>query len=314
VVSGHRKKRPWRTGRCPFCPRQSGIRNQEVFALPNKFPALTIDAPIVSEKSPYRKSRAQGVCEVIVESRRHEGDFHNFTLEGVSRYIQFLGQRSVELGSMPFIRQVMPFKNKGTTIGVSMTHPHSQIYATPFVPPRIRKEITAARRYEARRRQNLFDAILEREIKDQIRVVYRNQRFVLFVPTFAMWPYEMHVYGSRPVRGLGELDSEGALMLADTIRVATATYERHFGRDYAYMMIFHQAPSRGEVPSYRLHVEFYCPQMARGRMKYAAGIEWGAGTFTYDGSPEERASELRATAAKAVKDIKHLGRPEGRSK
>jgi UDPglucose--hexose-1-phosphate uridylyltransferase len=212
---------------------------------------------------------------------------------------------------MPFVKQVVPFKNKGTAIGVSMVHPHSQIYATPFVPPRIRREITAARRYEARYGQNLFEAILEREVKDQVRVIYQNRWFVLFVPSFAMWPYEMHIYSSRPVRGLGELDPKGALMLADTIRTATATYEKCLGRDYAYMMIFHQAPSRGEVPAYRLHVEFYCPQMAKGRMKYAAGIEWGAGTFTYDGTPEERASELKQAAVIAVRDTKHLGQSEG---
>jgi UDPglucose--hexose-1-phosphate uridylyltransferase len=279
--------------------------------LPNKFPALSIDAPDVSEEPPYRKSRARGLCEVIVESREHRGDFHNFPLERVSRYVQLLGERSVELGSTPFVQQVIPFKNKGTAIGVSMTHPHSQIYATPFVPPRIRREITAARRYEARYGRNLFEAILEREVKDQVRVVYRNQWFVLFVPSFAMWPYEMHAYGSRPVQGLGELDSEGALMLADTIRIATATYEKCLGRDYAYMMIFHQTPSKGEVPSYRLHVEFYCPQMAKGRVKYAAGIEWGAGTFTYDGTPEERARELKQAAVMAVRDTKHLGQSEG---
>ena len=279
--------------------------------MPNKFPALSIDAPIVNGKPPYRKSRAQGLCEVIVESREHKGDFHNFPLERVSRYIQLLGERSAELGSMPFVKQVVPFKNKGTAIGVSMIHPHSQIYATPFVPPRIRREITAARRYEARHGQNLFEAILEREVKDQVRVVYRNQWFVLLVPAFAMWPYEMHVYSPRPIRGLSELDSKGALMLADTIRTATATYEKCLGRDYAYMMIFHQAPSKEEVPVYRLHVEFYCPQMAKGRMKYAAGIEWGAGTFTYDGAPEERARELKQAAVKAMRDIEYLGHSEG---
>lgn len=279
--------------------------------MPNKFPALSIDAPIVSGKPPYRKSRAQGLCEVIVESREHRGDFHNFPLERVSRYIQLLGERSVELGSMPFVKQVTPFKNKGTAIGVSMIHPHSQIYATPFVPPRIRREITAARKYEARHGQNLFEATLEREVKDRVRVVYRNQWFVLLVPAFAMWPYEMHVYSSRLVRGLSELDSKGALMLADTIRTATATYEKCLGRDYAYMMIFHQAPSKEEVLEYRLHVEFYCPQMTKGRMKYAAGIEWGAGTFTYDGAPEERARELKQAAVKAVRDIECLGHSEG---
>jgi UDPglucose--hexose-1-phosphate uridylyltransferase len=309
AISSTRKVRPWQTGDCPFCPgRPETLGNWQVLALPNKFPAFSVDAPPVQGEAPYRRSRAKGVCEVIVESREHSGDFHNFPLERVSRYVQLLGERSDELGSRPFIKQVLPFKNKGTAIGVSMTHPHSQIYALPFVPPRIRREIASARRYEARHGRNLFETIYRREAEEGTRMVYRNKRFSLFVPFFAMWPYEMHVYGSNQVRRLGELDSEGALMLADAIRVATATYEKRLGRDYAYMMIFHQAPSRREYPEYRLHVEFYCPQMEKGRTKYAAGIEWGAGTFTYDGMPEERAKELKDSSRDATRGIRHLGR------
>jgi len=314
VISSGRKGRPWRSGDCPFCPGRAETRGDwQVLALPNKFPAFSADAPGVQGRGPYAKSRAQGVCEVIVESREHAGDFHNFPLERVSRYVELLGERSAELGSKPFVRQVVPFKNKGSAIGVSMTHPHSQVYALPFVPPRVGSEIASARKYEARRGRNLFEAIHKRELEDKTRMVYRNERYSLFVPFFAMWPYEMHVYGLRPIRQLADLDREGTLMLADVIRVGTATYEKLLGPDYAYMMIFHQAPSKGGYPGYRLHVEFYTPQMGKGRTKYAAGIEWGAGTFTYDGVIEERAADLQRASADAVQGMKHLGRscPEG---
>jgi len=279
-----------------------------VLALPNRFPAFSVDAPGVQGAGLYRKSRAKGICEVIVESREHAGDFHNFPLERVSRYVELLRERSVELGSKPFVKQVMPFKNKGTAIGVSMTHPHSQVYALPFVPPRIEREIASARRYEVRHGQNLFETIHKHELEEKTRMVYRNEAFSLFVPFFAMWPYEMHAHGTTPVRGLADLDEEGVPMLADVIRVATATYEKLLGPDYAYMMIFHQAPSKRPYPGYRLHVEFYSPQMGRGRTKYAAGIEWGAGTFTYDGAIEERAAELREASMGATKGMRHLGR------
>ena len=276
--------------------------------MPNRFPAFSADAPEVQGRGLYAKSRAQGICEVIVESREHTGDFHNFPLERVSRYIGLLGERSAELGSKPFVKQVVPFKNKGTAVGVSMTHPHSQVYALPFVPRRVEREIASARKYQARHGRNLFEAIHERELRDKTRMVYRNAGFSLFAPFFAMWPYEMHVYSSKPIRGLADLDKESALMLADIIRVGTATYEKLLGPDYAYMMIFHQAPSKGAYSGYRLHVEFYSPQMGRGRTKYAAGIEWGAGTFTYDGVIEERAADLREASAEVIQGMKHLGR------
>jgi UDPglucose--hexose-1-phosphate uridylyltransferase len=105
-----------------------------------------------------------------------------------------------------------------------------------------------------------------------------------------------------------DLDERNRVMLADAIRATTATYEEQFGKDCAYSMVFHQAPSKGDYQDYRLHLEFYTPHITRDRIKYAAGIEWGAGTFTYDGIPEERASALREAAGKALSKIECLGK------
>jgi len=145
------------------------------------------------------------------------------------------------------------------------------------------------------------------EIEEKSRPIYGNERFTLVLPFFAMWPLEMHIYGSIPAKMLNELNEQLRLMLADAIRAATAIYEECLGEDYAYMIIFHQAPSKGEYPEYRLHVEFYSPQLSKEKVKYAAGIEWGAGTFTYDGVPEERAAQLREAGATALTNIEHLG-------
>ena len=103
-----------------------------------------------------------------------------------------------------------------------------------------------------------------------------------------------------------DLDERSRLMLADAIRATTATHEEQFGKDYAYIMVFHQAPSKGEYQDYRLHVEFYTPHITRDRI-YAAGIELGAGTLTYEGVPEERASVLREAAGKALNRIECIG-------
>jgi UDPglucose--hexose-1-phosphate uridylyltransferase len=228
-------------------------------------------------------------------------------LSQVSDFIRLLADRTKELASLRYVKHIMPFKNKGALIGVSLTHPHSQLYALPFVPPRISREIASVRRFTAKHHRNLFDAILESEIEDRSRLIYSNERFTVVLPFFGMWPFETHIYTSTPLRSLVDLDERSQLMLADAIRATTATYEEQFGRDCAYIMVFHQAPSKGDYRDYRLHVEFYTPHITRDRIKYAAGIEWGAGTFTYDGVPEERASVLRKGAQKALGKIESMG-------
>jgi UDPglucose--hexose-1-phosphate uridylyltransferase len=308
IVSGGREERPWREEYCPFCPGGPETQGDwKVLSIPNRFPALSPDAPQVFETSDYTKSRALGRCEVIVETREHKGDFHNMPLSQVSDFVHLLANRTKELASLRFVKHVMPFKNKGALIGVSLTHPHSQLYALPFIPPRISREIASVRRFTAKHHRDLFDAILESEIEGGSRLIYSNERFTVVLPFFGMWPFETHVYTPMPLRSLVDLDEQSELMLADAIRATTATYEEQFGEDCAYIMVFHQAPAKRDYPDYRLHVEFYTPHITRDRIKYAAGIEWGAGTFTYDGVPEERASVLRNGARKALAKIESLG-------
>ncbi len=312
VVAGRREERPWRSGECPFCPGKEETKGSwKVLALSNKFPAFSPKAPEVVGEGLFKKAKAIGECEVIIEAPQHEGDFPDFPLEQVALYVRLLAERTRVLSSKPYVRCVVPFKNKGTLIGVSLTHPHSQIYALPFIPPRIMREIKSAEEFRRSRGGNLFEEILREELEDGSRIIYENDLFTLFMPFFAMWPYEMHVYPKSKIRSLADLSLAGQEMLADTIRIAVKTYENLFGRDCAYMMIFHQAPTYGDYPDYRLHLEFYTPHFTSDRIKYAAGIEWGAWIFTYDGVPEERAAELREAAKKAVRQLDHLGEVYG---
>ncbi|MEM2189157.1 MAG: galactose-1-phosphate uridylyltransferase [Nitrososphaerota archaeon] len=312
IVAGRRIKRPWRSGKCPFCPGgEETAGSWRVLALPNRYPALSPNAPEVIGDDLFGKARALGECEVIIESPQHEGDFPDFPLDQVALYIELLAERTRILGSKPYIKCVVPFKNKGALIGVSLTHPHSQIYALPFIPPRIARELESTEDYGRRYGRSIFDDILARELEEGSRAIYENDSFIIFMPFFVMWPYELHVYPKINVTSLPELGRGDQEMLADAVRVAVGTYEELFGKDCAYMMIFHQAPTSGKYPDYRLHLEFYTPHFTSDRIKYAAGIEWGAWVFTYDGVPEERAEEVRAAARKALGKIDHLGRALG---
>ncbi|MCD6488743.1 MAG: galactose-1-phosphate uridylyltransferase [Desulfurococcales archaeon] len=320
IVAGHRKKRPWRPGErkgekpfCPFCPGAPETKDLgawDVIVLPNRYPALSPEAPMVSSRDGlYRVMRALGVCEVVVETPDHEGDLCDLGLEHMKRVVKVFAKEYGRLGKLDYVKYVAEFRNKGKEIGVSLTHPHSQIYALPFIPPRIMAELESFKEYYRRENKCLLCEIIERERGERTRLIYENKFFTVLLPYFAMWPYEIHVYPRRHIQALTDLSDEEALYLADALRVVTATYNNLFDRDLPYIMAIHQKPVDGRDYSfYHMHIEFYQPYRERDKLKYAAGIEWGYWTFTYDGVPEEKAMELRKACSKALEKLdKYLG-------
>ncbi|MEM4811043.1 MAG: galactose-1-phosphate uridylyltransferase, partial [Thermofilum sp.] len=189
---------------------------------------------------------------------------------------------------------------------VSLTHPHSQVYILPFVPPRVEREHRMMSEHRSRYGGCLLCEILKQEEEEGSRLLYLNVEFTAFLPFFAMWPYEAHVYSRRHVERLDELDRASLEQLADALRVIVAAYNELFGFSLPYMMVFHQKPCRG-YEGFHLHVEFYPVHRARDKLKYPAGIEWGAWVFTYDAVPEEKAAELRAAVKKAVEKLGRRG-------
>lgn len=311
IVAGHRKKRPWRpeeSGKafCPFCPGAPETEkfgdNWDVIVLPNRFPALTPNAPepVVKESTFFKASRAIGVCEVVVETPSHEGDLCDLSLEHVVRVVDAYTREYWRLGKLDFISYVAVFRNKGKEIGVSLTHPHSQIYALPFIPPRIKRELEMFRKHYNATGNCLLEEIINAELKEGKRIIYENDDVLVLLPYYAMWPYEIHVYFKRHVQSLIDLGKEEKRSLADALRVVTGTYNSLFDRDLPYIMAFHQAPVDGDDYNYyHFHIEFYQPYRERDKLKYAAGIEWGYWTFTFDGVPESKAEELRRACRKA---------------
>jgi len=316
IVAGHRGKRPWRPEEkkkiCPFCPGAPETKDKgkwKVLVLPNKFPALKPNPPIPTpSRGLYKTSEAKGFCEVIVETPNHEGDLCDLSLNHMKEVVEMYVNEYKRLGEYEFIKYVMIFRNKGKEIGVSLTHPHSQIYALPFIPPRPLKELEASKDYFNATGKCLLCSILKEELDEGERLIYENHEFIAFLPFYAMWPYEVHVVSKRHVESLLKLEDKEKLALADVLRIITATYNALFDFDMPYIMVIHQAPTDGEDYSfYHMHIEFYPPYRERDKLKYAAGIEWGAGTFTYDGIPEEKAKELRRACSKVLKSKDHLG-------
>lgn len=309
VVSSRRAVRPWRRGECPFCPGapETGY-GWDVLVLDNRYPALRPDArPSRESRGVYIVRPGYGFCKVVVETPEHEGDLDTVPFANLAKYIAALAEVTRGYCGEQGIEYVLPFRNKGKVIGVSLTHPHSQVYILPFVPPRVRRELECSERFYRENNACLFCRVLEQEREEGGRLLYENPGFAAFLPFFAMWPYEVHVYPKRHFQRLTDLSEDEVRELADALRVVVAGYNSLFGFSLPYMMIFHQAPCRGDYAYYHFHVEFYPVHRAPDKLKYAAGIEWGGWVFTYDALPEEKAAELREAFARGLSVLRERG-------
>jgi UDPglucose--hexose-1-phosphate uridylyltransferase len=219
-------------------------------------------------------------------------------VERVSLLIDVWADRYKALGSRPDVDYVFIFENKGEEIGVTLHHPHGQIYALPFVPPFASAELRAAGEHRKATGRCLHCDELESEV-DGPRLLFADDSIAAFVPNAARWPYEVHLYPRRHVSSIADLEeAERRDLAAALLRVAGA-YDKHFGFSTPYVMAMHQAPTDGKAwPEAHLHIEFYPPHRRPDRLKHLAGVELGAGTFVNDTKPEETAAQLRGAARK----------------
>ncbi|MDA8186979.1 MAG: galactose-1-phosphate uridylyltransferase [Dehalococcoidales bacterium] len=288
---------------CPLCPTIPGVAPTEVpsadceiAVFENKFPSMRAvpPIPVVEGTDVYRVKPAQGLCEVVLYSARHEGSLTDLSVAQITRLIYVWADRYEELGSLDFVDYVFIFENKGEVIGVTVPHPHGQIYAFPFIPPRIQRELEAGRRYVERTGRCLFCDIVREEMADGRRLVAHSESFVAFVPFSAHYPYELHVYARDHKLSLNDFDSRQRIDLARILKVVLTKFDNLWGFPFPYVMVMHQKPTDGgSHDSYHFHIEFYPPHRARDKLKYPAGTEVGGGVFVNDTLPEEKAEELR---------------------
>ena len=204
---------------------------------------------------------------------------------------------------MPGIRYVLIFENKGAVIGVTMPHPHGQIYALPLIPPRLEKELAAARAHQRAHKRCLYCDILKKERRAGLRIVAENYTFTAFIPFYARWPYEVHIFSRRHVGALDQFRPREERGLAEILKWITLKYDNLFQMSFPYMMLLHQAPAKGKFPYFHFHIEFYPPHRSKDKLKYLASVETGAGTFLNDSLAEEKAAELRELPPRTAKDL-----------
>jgi UDPglucose--hexose-1-phosphate uridylyltransferase len=289
---------------CPLCPTRPGgfptevpASDYEIVAFENKFPAFrpAPPAPAVagSDLMPVRPS--QGICEVVLYSPQHTTRLADLGLNHMRQLVEVWVDRYTELGALPYVDYVFIFENRGEAVGVTLTHPHGQIYAFPFIPPVPAQELDVSGRYWQRTgRCVVCDALAEERAGGQ-RTVAENDAFWAGVPFYARYPHEVHIVARQHVEALTGFSDGARWELAAILRTVMQKYDGLYNLPLPYMMVMHQAPTDGqEHPGSHFHIEFYPLQRTATKLKFRAGCESGAGTFLADALPEDWAADLRA--------------------
>ena len=295
---------------CPLCPTEQGgfptevpRESYDIVVFENKFPSYVPDAPEPDEPGTALTPTAsgRGVAEVVVYSDEHEETLAGLPERRIRNLVEVWADRYDELGGLGYVDYVFIFENKGEAIGVTLHHPHGQIYGYPFVPPRPKKELEAARAHRREHGACLHCALLAEEHADGRRILHKGEHFTAFVPFYAHYPYEAHVYARRCVSSIAQLDEDERRDLARTLKRLLTGYDALWGFSLPYMMVMHQAPTDGEDHEgvAHFHVEFYPPNRTAEKLKYLAGSETGAGAFIVDALPEDTAAELREAIERA---------------
>lgn len=302
IISDARQDRPvLPEDSCPLCPGVLEVPQEDYYivSFENRFPSLEREpeTPNVEGDSFYKVRKNRGVCEVLLYSSDHDASPADLSLERFEDLIRVWRDRFEKLSEEDFIDYVYIFENRGREIGVSLDHPHGQIYAFPFIPPLARRSIKSAESHYKKKEECIFCRVLTKEREFEERIIWDDDYFMAFVPFYARFPYEVHLYPKRHFPTIKALKDRELSSLASGIKTVLNKYRNLFPiDDFPYITSFHQAPVDGNDYSYyHFHLEFYSLQRGEDKIKYRAGVETGTNAFISSLSPEKMAKNLKET-------------------
>lgn len=307
TIAQHRQTRTYLPPdtECPLCPstpsRPTEIpaEDYDVVVFENRFPSFASTASPGETTAPdethpfFASDVGHGRCEVVCFTADHAASFSSLSLQRVRTVVEVWVDRTRELSRLEGVEQVFCFENRGREIGVTLSHPHGQIYAYPFVTPRTERMLENARRYHREVGGNLFADNLAAELASGRRIIATNEHWVAFVPYAARWPLEVHLYPRRRVPDLPELSEAERGALAHLYRDVLRRMEALYSDELPYIAAWHQAPVRRDRDLAYLHAEIFSIRRAPGKLKYLAGSESAMGAFVSDVLPDEVAARLR---------------------
>jgi UDPglucose--hexose-1-phosphate uridylyltransferase len=314
-ITAHRNARTYHppADACPLCPSREGRMSEipepdyDVAVFENRFPSFHgVPGKEESEglSGLFRSAPGAGRCEVVSFTSDHHASFADLDEEQARLVLDVWADRTAALARAPGIEQVYCFENRGEEIGVTLSHPHGQIYGYPFTSPRTARMLRSlADHGRASGGGNLFDDLVAAERAAAERVVIKGEHWTAFVPYAARWPYEVHLYPDHRVPDLLALGGEARAEFPGIYLELLRRFDAIFGEGQPctpYIAAWHQAPfvsgddpRRETCEQFALHLELFTIRRAPGKLKFLAGSESGMNVFINDVPPEAAAKRLR---------------------
>ena len=306
------------TGPCPVCPGNEDKTPPEIAAyrppgskpnttgwwtrvVPNKFPALQIEGELDrAGQGIYDVMNGIGAHEVIIDTPSHDDRTEAMDARQLAEVLWVYKERSLDLRGDDRFRYILIFKNRGSVAGASLSHPHSQLIATPIVPKRVVEELRGARTYFRLKERCVFCDIVREEINYGVRTVAMSDRFVAFVPFAPRFPFEVWLMPRKHRSSYDQITREEVDDLAGVMRETLLRLDRALAEPpYNYMI--HTSPCRErDNEYYHWHIEI------TPRLVEVTGFEWGAGFYVNPTAPEDAASYLRKVSLQQTTDGERL--------
>lgn len=278
----------------PAHPTELPTGEYDVAVFDNRFPVLAPTAHDAPAMAAIPTAPATGQCEVVVYSQDPARSLGQLPLAHIELLLRVWADRTARLGGRDAIQYVLPFENRGVEVGVTLHHPHGQVYAYPFIPAVPQRVQRHELRHFDTHGTPLLQSLLAGEAEAATRIVFDGEHALALVPPWARYPYEVWVAPRSAVARLDELDDAQVAGLARALKTVLLKYDALWSRPFPYIMHWYQAPTDGAAhPEVHLHAEFYPAYRAPGKLKYLAGTEIAAGMYANDALPEAKARELQ---------------------
>ncbi|HEX5631633.1 MAG TPA: galactose-1-phosphate uridylyltransferase, partial [Gemmatimonadales bacterium] len=243
----------------PAHPTEVPPGNWDVAVFDNRFPSLG-GPPATPPDHVVPTRPAAGKCEVVVFDKDPGGSLGALPLAHIELLLQVWGDRTERLAQRGDIAYVLPFENRGAEVGVTLHHPHGQIYAYPVVPPVPARMQERAVAHHAAHGRGPLEELIAGERRDGRRLLYDGPHAVAFVPVCARYPYEVWVAPRAPVPDFARLQPDQRADLARALKTVLRKYDALWQRPFPYLMAWYQAPTDDRPhPESHLHAEFYPP-------------------------------------------------------
>lgn len=253
----------------------------------------------------YQTREAYGKCEVVLYSPDHTVTLPELSVPHLRELVDLWTQRFETLREDEKIKYIFIFENRGDVVGVTMPHPHGQIYGYSYIPKKLEVELASSREYFEEKGRCLICDILKNEVEYKERVVIENEDFITFLPFFTDYPYGVYIAAKDHVQNLSQFSGRQRDNLAKILKETAGMLDSLFDYPFPYMMCMHQDPvNSGDCSDYfHFHIEFFPPMRAADKQKFNASSETGAWAACNPTAPEEKAQELRAAHQKFLKKL-----------